>query len=47
MELSGFDEPVVLDLPTPDTVINLDEVPELTKTLEVASSTLRHTGGRP
>lgn len=47
MELSGFGEPVVLDLPTPDTVIHLDEVPNLVKTLEIASSTLRYTGGQP
>ncbi len=46
-ELSGFGEPVALDVPTPDSVIHLDEVPTLAKTLEIASSTLRYTGGQP
>ena len=47
MELGGFGEPVVLDLPAPETVIHVDEVLAVTKTLEIASSTLRYTGGQP
>lgn len=45
MELSGLGKPVVLDLPSPDSVIHLGEVPIRTES-EVASSALGLTGGR-